>query len=198
MVFTFAGHGSWLPDGDRDEPDARDEMMCPFDVMKEQYLLDDDLYKIFCTKRAGARLYVIADCCHSGSVVTVRAAAGRAGRDAIEGAIPSPVRVRAWQPPVRARDRPRGQRAGADEARATRRCCSRGARTASSATTRRSVAARTARSHERPSTCCRTPASPRRARSMTPFENSSPRSRFRRHPSSLDPRRRNWVLSFDP
>jgi hypothetical protein len=69
VVFTFAGHGSWLPDDDRDEPDARDEMMCPHDVMKEQYLLDDDLYEIFCSMRAGARLYVLADCCHSGSVV---------------------------------------------------------------------------------------------------------------------------------
>jgi hypothetical protein len=69
VVFTFAGHGSWLPDDDRDEPDARDEMMCPADVMREQYLLDDDLYEIFCTKRTGARLYVIADCCHSGTVV---------------------------------------------------------------------------------------------------------------------------------
>ena len=34
VVFTFAGHGSWLPDRDRDEPDARDEMMCPADVMR--------------------------------------------------------------------------------------------------------------------------------------------------------------------
>jgi hypothetical protein len=37
--------------------------------MQEQYLLDDDLNKIFCTKRAGVRLYVIGDCCHSGSVI---------------------------------------------------------------------------------------------------------------------------------
>jgi hypothetical protein len=69
IVFTFAGHGSWLPDRNRDEPDGRDEMMCPVDVMSDQYLVDDDLYKLFCTKPAGARLYVIADCCHSGSVV---------------------------------------------------------------------------------------------------------------------------------
>ena len=47
VVFTFSGHGSWLPDDDRDEPDARDEMMCPYDVMKEQYLLDDELHDIF-------------------------------------------------------------------------------------------------------------------------------------------------------
>ena len=69
LVFTFSGHGSWLPDDDRDEPDARDEMMCPHDVMKDQFLLDDDLYQLFSLKAAGARLYVLADCCHSGSVV---------------------------------------------------------------------------------------------------------------------------------
>ena len=68
FVFTFSGHGSWLPDDDRDEPDARDEMICPHDVMKEQYLLDDELHEIFCTKHKGARIYVVADSCHSGSV----------------------------------------------------------------------------------------------------------------------------------
>ena len=69
LVFTFSGHGSWLPDDDGDEPDARDEMMCPHDVTKDQFLLDDDLAAIFARKPSGARLYVIADCCHSGSVV---------------------------------------------------------------------------------------------------------------------------------
>lgn len=69
LVFTFSGHGSWLPDADADEPDSRDEMMCPYDVMSDEYLLDDDLYRVFTTKPAQARLYVIADCCHSGSVV---------------------------------------------------------------------------------------------------------------------------------
>ena len=68
VVFTFSGHGSWLPDDDRDEPDARDEMMCPYDVMNERYLLDDELHDIFCTKAPGVRLYVMADSCHSGSV----------------------------------------------------------------------------------------------------------------------------------
>jgi hypothetical protein len=68
LVFTFSGHGSWLPDDDKDEPDARDEMMCPHDVMKDQFLLDDDLHAIFGKKPSAARLYVIADCCHSGSV----------------------------------------------------------------------------------------------------------------------------------
>jgi len=69
LVFTFSGHGSWLPDDDSDEADARDEMMCPYDVMQEQYVLDDDLNDIFSTKKDGVRMYVISDSCHSGSVV---------------------------------------------------------------------------------------------------------------------------------
>ena len=30
LVFTFSGHGSWLPDDNGDEPDGRDEMLCPY------------------------------------------------------------------------------------------------------------------------------------------------------------------------
>lgn len=68
LVFTFSGHGSWLPDDDGDEPDGRDEMLCPHDVNRQQYLLDDDLADIFDKKPKGARLYFISDSCHSGSV----------------------------------------------------------------------------------------------------------------------------------
>jgi hypothetical protein len=95
LVFTFSGHGSWLPDDDHDEPDARDEMMCTYDVMDDQYLLDDDLHGLFGTKPAGARLYVIADCCHSGSIV----------RYADVPAVPdsTPIRARFLPPYVFAR-----------------------------------------------------------------------------------------------
>ena len=95
VVFTFSGHGSWLPDDDRDEPDARDEMMCPHDVMKDQYLLDDELHDIFCTKHAGARIYVMADSCHSGSVA--RYASAPAQPDS------APVKARFLPPYVFAR-----------------------------------------------------------------------------------------------
>ncbi len=79
LVFTFSGHGSWLPDDNSDEPDSRDEMMCPYDVMKDEFLLDDDLNTVFHSKPAGARLYVIGDCCHSGSVVRYAAPASPPG-----------------------------------------------------------------------------------------------------------------------
>jgi hypothetical protein len=68
LVFTFSGHGSWLPDQSGDEADARDEMLCPHDISRGQYLIDDDLAEIFGHKPAGARLYFISDSCHSGTV----------------------------------------------------------------------------------------------------------------------------------
>jgi hypothetical protein len=68
LVFTFSGHGSWLPDDDGDEPDGRDEMLCPYDINNEQYLMDDDLAEIFKQKPKDVHLYFISDSCHSGSV----------------------------------------------------------------------------------------------------------------------------------
>jgi hypothetical protein len=68
LVFTFSGHGSWIPDTNGDESDQRDEMLCPHDIAKNQYLLDDDLAQVFGRKADGVRLFFISDSCHSGSV----------------------------------------------------------------------------------------------------------------------------------
>lgn len=103
LVFTFAGHGSWLPDDQADEPDARDEMMCPYDVMQSRYVLDDDLHAIFSTKGDGARLFVISDSCHSGSVV--RHAPPPVDRDAV------PLRARFLPPYALVRGNVRAERA---------------------------------------------------------------------------------------
>ncbi len=68
IVFTYSGHGSWLPDENGDEDDLRDEMMCPYDVMDKQYLLDDDIAGVLAKKKDGVDLFIISDSCHSGSV----------------------------------------------------------------------------------------------------------------------------------
>lgn len=68
IVFTFSGHGSWLPDESGDEDDLRDEMMCPHDVMEKQYLLDDDIAGVLGQKKPNVALFIISDSCHSGSV----------------------------------------------------------------------------------------------------------------------------------
>ncbi len=67
LVFTYSGHGSWIPDTNGDEVDGRDEMLCPHDINQNQYLLDDDLAEIFARKAEGVRLYFISDSCHSGT-----------------------------------------------------------------------------------------------------------------------------------
>ncbi|HEX2725952.1 MAG TPA: caspase family protein [Beijerinckiaceae bacterium] len=80
LVFTYSGHGSWLPDDNGDEPDGRDEMLCPHDISDEQYLMDDELAKMFSRKKKDVLLYFISDSCHSGSVARF-AADPLAGRD---------------------------------------------------------------------------------------------------------------------
>ncbi len=61
VVITYSGHGTWQPDDDGDEPDMRDEALCPHDLDTEGPLLDDELFEIF---RETARCAP----CHSGSV----------------------------------------------------------------------------------------------------------------------------------
>ncbi len=67
VVFTFSGHGSWLPDDDGDEVDGRDEMICPYDVSSGGAVMDDDLHEIFSLREDGVRLVFLADSCHSGT-----------------------------------------------------------------------------------------------------------------------------------
>ncbi len=66
-VITYSGHGTWEVDEDGDEPDKRDEALCPYD-MATGPLLDDQLYEIFSERGRGVRLIFISDSCHSGTV----------------------------------------------------------------------------------------------------------------------------------
>jgi hypothetical protein len=63
-VFTFSGHGTWVYDNDSDEADNRDEAICAYD----ENILDDDIRKILLTLNPKARLTIISDSCHSGTV----------------------------------------------------------------------------------------------------------------------------------
>jgi hypothetical protein len=69
-VITYSGHGSWIADEDNDEPDARDEVLCPYDINNP--LTDDELYDIFAERERGVRIVLISDSCHSGSVSKFR------------------------------------------------------------------------------------------------------------------------------
>lgn len=67
FLFTYSGHGSWIPDRDGDEADGRDEVLCPADY-ESNVITDDELHQVFATAERGVRRVIISDSCHSGSV----------------------------------------------------------------------------------------------------------------------------------
>ena len=72
LIITYSGHGTWVPDSSGDEPDGRDEGLCPYDIGKAGPLLDDDIRVLFDKRSAGVRIVLISDSCHSGSVTRGR------------------------------------------------------------------------------------------------------------------------------
>jgi len=68
LVITYSGHGTWQPDTSGDEPDGRDEALCPWDITTKGALLDDEIHALFAKRAAGVRILLISDSCHSGSV----------------------------------------------------------------------------------------------------------------------------------
>ncbi|HWH00190.1 MAG TPA: caspase family protein [Pilimelia sp.] len=80
VVVTYSGHGTWVPDADGDEPDRRDEALCPHDVNTRGPLLDDELFELFLQRRRGVRLVFVSDSCHSGTVSRYAAPTGSPDR----------------------------------------------------------------------------------------------------------------------
>lgn len=68
VVVTYSGHGTWVPDQDRDEKDMRDEALCPHDLMTSGAIIDDELFDLFSERERGVRVVLISDSCHSGTV----------------------------------------------------------------------------------------------------------------------------------
>lgn len=69
FFMSFSGHGGQVPDVSGEEDDKQDETWCLFDGQ----LIDDELYYELSKFKAGVRVLVLSDSCHSGTVV-------RAGR----------------------------------------------------------------------------------------------------------------------
>lgn len=65
FLYSYAGHGSQIPDLNGDEPDRADETFCLYDGM----LVDDEIYDLWCTFQEDVRIVVVSDSCHSGSVI---------------------------------------------------------------------------------------------------------------------------------
>jgi len=68
LVITYSGHGSFVPDEDGDEDDDADECLCPYDVVENGPIVDDELAEIFDHLANGAKCVFISDSCHSGTV----------------------------------------------------------------------------------------------------------------------------------
>jgi len=71
VVIQYSGHGTWQADENGDEPDQRDEALCPHDFSENGPLLDDTLFDIFSSARDGAKVVFLSDSCHSGSVASI-------------------------------------------------------------------------------------------------------------------------------
>jgi hypothetical protein len=64
FFLSYSGHGGQVPDVNGDEPDRKDETWCLYDGQ----LIDDELYFELSKFKAGVRILVLSDSCHSGSV----------------------------------------------------------------------------------------------------------------------------------
>ncbi len=87
FLLTYSGHGGQVPDVSGEEADKKDETWCLFDGQ----LIDDELYFELSRFRAGVRILVFSDSCHSGTVT--RAPVPQPGE-------PPPARSRMMPPGV--------------------------------------------------------------------------------------------------
>jgi metacaspase-1 len=68
LMVSYSGHGGQLPDKDGDESDLQDETWCLYDGE----LVDDELLRLWIKFKAGVRILVFSDSCHSGTVIRAR------------------------------------------------------------------------------------------------------------------------------
>jgi hypothetical protein len=70
LLAHYSGHGTHVPDRSRDEEDGADEAWCPLDYTSAGLITDDELAAAL--TGCAARVTVISDCCHSGTVLDLR------------------------------------------------------------------------------------------------------------------------------
>lgn len=93
IAITFSGHGTYVPDTDGDESDGLDEALCPHDIAQGHPLIDDEIHGLFAERKAGVKILLLSDSCHSGTVT--RAAPPDPNAD---GARPRFLPMGAWLP----------------------------------------------------------------------------------------------------
>lgn len=93
LVFHYSGHGSQVVDVSADEPDSRDETICPHDYASAGMIKDDDFRSLLTALPAGVNLDMVMDSCHSGT-------ATRAWLDMLEASDEAQVHYRYVEPPI--------------------------------------------------------------------------------------------------
>ena len=70
LLFAFSGHGSQVNDKNGDELDGKDEGLFALD---EKLIVDDELNLIIKQRlKSGVTLFVLTDCCHSGTILDLK------------------------------------------------------------------------------------------------------------------------------
>lgn len=64
FLLSYSGHGGSIMDVNNDEKDGFDETWCLYD----RQLIDDELFERFSKFKAGVRILVFSDSCHSGTI----------------------------------------------------------------------------------------------------------------------------------
>jgi hypothetical protein len=73
LFFHYSGHGSLVRDRNGDEITGADSCLCPVDYATAGFIIDDDIRSRLINKiPAGAKLYIILDCCHNGTGCDIR------------------------------------------------------------------------------------------------------------------------------
>ncbi len=93
LVFFYSGHGSQVVDVSGDDPDGRDETICPHDFATAGMIKDDDFRSMLAGLPVGVNLDIILDSCHSGT-------ATRDMFDALNGLDEPSIANRYVEPPI--------------------------------------------------------------------------------------------------
>jgi hypothetical protein len=73
LFFHYSGHGSHVPDRNKDENDGQDETLCPLDYATNGLILDDLLKQVLIDPLPkGCNLFALIDACHSGTALDLR------------------------------------------------------------------------------------------------------------------------------
>ena len=93
LVFHYSGHGSQVVDVSGDDPDGRDETICPHDFATAGMIKDDDFRSLLANLPVGVNLDIILDSCHSGT-------ATRGMLDLLDGQQEPAFAARYVEPPI--------------------------------------------------------------------------------------------------